>query len=482
MMRSIELKILVPFLAIIIISLGVVGSVSYYGSYKIFESLIKQPFYANTGINADYISNQLLELQKYTILVAIIAIIAAAQLTIFFSYSLARPIKKLAAACDEVSKGNFNITLDYSRKDEIGILKDAFIRMTAKLQEHIAKVLEITSLNQKIIDGVNYGIVVFTRGRKKLLVNRLASHEFNNYPIIREFVENLIQDFLSGKAPTSSSSTMINDKNGSSKFVEYDIQPSEDNFILCFSDITEKERFKQKMEYINRLTSIGEMSAALAHEIRNPLQGIKSCLQVLETRFLSADDTSTALLNLIYGEIKRINNIISDLLNYARPSEPKPEYINLRQEIEDVLPLLAHLYNKKHISIKIDITPDCNNIFIDKSHFKQILINLLSNSIHASQENTEIVIFTTKNKDEIVLSIRDQGKGIPEEYLEKVFIPFFTTEENGTGLGLSVVQSLVLKNHGHIWIQSKSGIGTTINFAFPFDFAHFVRYYDKAIT
>jgi hypothetical protein len=103
---------------------------------------------------------------------------------------------------------------------------------------------------------------------KKLLVNRLASHEFNNYPIIREFVENLIQDFLSGKAPISSGSTTINDKNGFSKFLEYDIQPSEDNFILCFSDITEKERFKQKMEYINRLTSIGEMSAALTHEIR----------------------------------------------------------------------------------------------------------------------------------------------------------------------------------------------------------------------
>ncbi|HHW03605.1 MAG TPA: HAMP domain-containing protein [Thermoanaerobacterales bacterium] len=475
-MKSIELKILVPFLAIIIVSLSVVGSVSYYGSYKILESLINHPLYAASGINADYISNQLLELQKYTILVAIIAIIAAAQLTIFFSYSLAKPIKKLAAACDEVSKGNFDITLDYKRKDEIGTLKEAFIRMTERLKEYIAKVLEVTSLNNKIVDGVNYGILVFTRSGKKLLVNRLASYEFNNFPIIREFIDNLIRDFLSGNTPSSSSSTMINDKNGSSKFIEYDIQPSEDNYILCFSDITEKERFKQKMEYINRLTSIGEMSAALAHEIRNPLQGIKSCLQVLENKFINADDTSTTLLNLIYGEIERINNIISDLLNYARPSEPKPEYIDIRREIEDILPLLAHLYNKKHITMKIDINPDCNYIFIDKSHFKQIIINLLSNSINASDENTEILIYTTKNNDEIILSIKDQGKGIPEEDLEKVFIPFFTTEEKGTGLGLSVVQSLLVKNHGHIWIKSKSGIGTTINIALPFDFAHYVRF------
>jgi signal transduction histidine kinase len=143
---------------------------------------------------------------------------------------------------------------------------------------------------------------------------------------------------------------------------------------------------------------------------------------------------------------------------------------------------LSIYLNRKHIFIKFDINLNCGSIFIDKSHFKQIIINLLSNSIHASLENTEITISAARNENEIVLCIRDRGKGIPEENLERVFNPFFTTEENGTGLGLSVVQGLVLKNHGHIWIQSKSGIGTTVNLAFSFDFAHFERYYDKAIT
>lgn len=480
-MRSLELKILVPFLAIIIISLTIVGSVSYYGSYKILESLIKQSFPPYSGLKADYISNELLELQKYTILVAIIAIIAAAQLTILFSYSLARPIKKLASACEEVSKGNFDITLDYKRKDEIGILKDSFMRMTSTLKEYIAKVLEVTSLNRKIVDGLNYGIVVFTSNLNKLLVNRTAGQIFNGNPAIEESIERLMRDFLSGNAPSSSSSMIINDKSGSKRFIQYDIYPSEDNFILCFSDITKKERFKQQMEHINRLTSIGEMSAALAHEIRNPLQGIKSCFQVLESKVLNLnnDDTSTTLLDLIYKEIERINGIISELLNFARPSEPSPEYIDLSTEIKNTLPLLSHLYNRKHISIKTDVNPECGSIFMDKSHFKQIIINLLSNSIRASCENTEIKISTMKFKNEILLRIEDQGEGIPEENLEKVFNPFFTTYKDGTGLGLSVVQSLVLKNHGQIWINSRLGLGTTVSLSFPCDIAHFERYHNE---
>ncbi|WP_422447760.1 sensor histidine kinase [Thermoanaerobacterium sp. DL9XJH110] len=470
-MRSFELKILIPFLIIIILSLATVGIVSYYGSCKIFESITAQQSQEKFTVNSSYITNQLLELQKYTILIAIIAIIVASQLTIFFSYNLAKPIKKLAMACDEVSKGNFDIEIDYKKNDEIGILKDAFKRMTSKLKEYIAKVLEVTNLNQKIIDGVNYGIVVFNGKGAKILVNRSASSYIKKDTSFNRLIEKLIDDFFSGDIPPSGTQQFA-DREKSTKYVEYEINSFEDIFILCFSDITEKEKIKQKMEHINRLASIGEMSAAIAHEVRNPLQGIQSCFQVLQAKFPEDDGTSAKLFDLIYREIERINGIISNLLNFSRPSEPEPVMLSLKGVLNEILPFLSPLMKKKGLSLNISIDHGAEYLYVDKAHLKQMLLNLLTNSIRASHINGEIDILSSAAAGEIVITVRDRGRGIPEKNLEKIFTPFFSTFEGGTGLGLCVVQSLVFKNRGRIWIESRENNGTSVYIAFPCSFSH----------
>jgi signal transduction histidine kinase len=430
-----------------------------------------QPAQGKFTVNSSYITNQLLELQKYTILIAIIAIIVASQLTIFFSYNLAKPIKKLAMACDEVSKGNFDIEIDYKKNDEIGILKDAFTRMTSKLKEYIAKVLEVTNLNHKIIDGVNYGIIVFNGKGVKILVNRSASSYIKKDTNFNRLIEKMIDDFFNGDIPPSGTQQFV-DREKSTKYVEYEINSFEDIFILCFSDITEKEKIKQKMEHINRLASIGEMSAAIAHEVRNPLQGIKSCFQVLQSKFLEDDGTSTKLFDLIYREIERINGIISNLLNFSRPSEPEPAMLSLKGVLNEILPFLSPLMKKKALSLNISIDHGAEYLYVDKAHLKQMLINLLTNSIRASHIDGKIDIISSAVAGEIVITVRDRGRGIPEKNLEKIFTPFFSTFEGGTGLGLCVVQSLVFKNRGRIWVESSENTGTSVNIAFPCSISH----------
>lgn len=471
-MRSIENKILIPFLIILTSSLATVGAISYYGSYKIFKSIVlAQSLKENLKINSAYVSTQLLELQKYTVFIAIIAIIVASQLTIFFSYSFIKPIKKLSAACDEVSKGNFNIHIDYRGNDEIGILKDAFLRMIAKVNEYISQVVEITKLNQKIINGVNYGIIVFNTKGEKLLENQVASFYRHELPNLYHYLEKIMEKFFTGNTPPFDT-LKIEDKNHITKTIEYNINCFEDISILSFQDITEKEKIKEKIEHINRLAFIGEMSAAIAHEIRNPLQGIKSSLQVLESDFKKQNRTSKILINLIYQEIERINKIIFDLLNYARPSEPKPEPISVKEVINESLLFLSHLLTKKQLSVNVNISSEEDFIYADRSHFKQIIFNVLTNAIKASKTGGQIDITANLYDKEVVILIKDYGIGISKENLGKIFTPFFSTFDEGSGLGLPVVQTLVLKNNGQIRVESEENVGTTVYLIFPRSFSH----------
>jgi len=364
-MQSIESRILIPFLILIIVSLCVVGITSYYGSYRIIQDIACRLPENTIQLDTEYISGQLLELQKYTILVAIIAIIIASQLTILFSYSITKPIKKFSLACEEIAQGNFDIKIEYHRHDEISILKDAFNTMSVELSEYI-----------------------------------------------------------------------------------------------------------KKMEHLNRLTFLGEMSAVLAHEIRNPLQGIQSCFQAMESKMPVGDSELETLFSLIYREIERINKTISNLLNFARPAEPHPEMILIERSVEDVMPFVEPVLKDAGLMLKCNFSSPREYFFMDRCHLKQILINLITNAAKACKRGDAIEISSAIADDEIIISVKDAGIGIPEANLDKVFNPFFTTFGGGTGLGLSVVHSLTLKNHGRIWIKSSEGMGTTVYMAFPRSLPH----------
>lgn len=463
--QSIELRILVPFLIIIVISLATLGLTSYYGSYMIIRDILsKLP--DNYFVEEGYITSRLLDLQKYTILVAIIAILASSQLTIFFSYSIVMPIKKFALACEEIAKGNFNAKVDYRRNDEIGILKNAFNAMSEKLKHHIEDITRLKELNQKILDGINYGIFLFSRKKEILICNRTAKKIFDSTPQLYEWAQDFIKRYEEGKFAKKATIQWPREGN-MPKYIDYQVTSAGDNFIICFSDVTEEVILKQKMEHINRLATIGEMSAALAHEIRNPLQGIKSCFQVLESVFSKIqNDTSKQLFHTINCEIDRINKIITSLLHYARPSEPIPEKVSLKNSIEEIKPFIMPLLKKKSLQIKYRF-PENDELYIDPNHLKQILLNVISNAIKASKNNGTIELSLQNTGDEVVLCIKDQGIGIPEDQISKIFTPFFTTFDGGTGLGLCVIQSLTIKNKGRIWIESQKNRGTTVYLAFP---------------
>jgi len=250
-----------------------------------------------------------------------------------------------------------------------------------------------------------------------------------------------------------------------------------DGVIISFRDLTNLHHYRIQMERIDRLTTLGEVAAGIAHEIRNPLAGIKTSAQVLEESF-SPGDHRSQLVARIVKEIDRSNELLKKFFNFAKPGKPKQEYVSLETLVEGVYLLLSSKINKKEIIFEKNVESDIPDIYVDENQIEQVLINLFLNSLDALEkggsinvnlkfiENQDDVVLEKSSKV-VILEIKDTGCGIDSDNLERIFNPFFTTKSDGVGLGLSISSRLIEENGGRILVQSEKNQGTQFSIYFP---------------
>lgn len=230
-----------------------------------------------------------------------------------------------------------------------------------------------------------------------------------------------------------------------------------------------------------RRAAIGTMSAGINHEIGNPLNTMSTRIQVFklarqkgyfkDTPKEEALDQAEAVLDECLKQSDRISDITKKLSNFAKPSkEFKPQLINITEEIEETLSMVGHDLELEKIKIEKNISSELYKILADKRELQQIFFNLIRNAAQAitGEGNIAISALNTIN-DKVHIEIRDTGKGIPEDKVNRIFEPFFTTKgpNKGTGLGLSIVRQLVWKNKGEISFKSRVNVGTTFILEFP---------------
>jgi len=239
------------------------------------------------------------------------------------------------------------------------------------------------------------------------------------------------------------------------------------------------EDLKKSKSYIrraDRLASLGTLTAGLAHEIRNPLVAIKTFTQLLPER-LEDEEFRNHFLNIASGEVDRISALVTELLEFARPSEPKFEMEDINNIIDGMVLLVSTETKSKHIGIIKDYALDLRPITIDREQMKQVFLNMLLNAIEATPENGKIYVKTrcfTKPQGELYIQIEftDTGCGIPAEYLEDIFTPFFTTKEKGSGLGLSISNQIIQDHKGYIDVESQVNKGTSFFINLPLNQDH----------
>lgn len=232
----------------------------------------------------------------------------------------------------------------------------------------------------------------------------------------------------------------------------------------------ELKETQEQLHNAEKLASIGQLAAGVAHEINNPLGTIMMYSSILKKKYLDTDPTSIQDLSLIIEEAKRCKNIVSNLLNFAREGKLRLSRFNLYKLIEDIItkdlvvPLKSCLTTFDSYSNEIFITADYDQL-------KEVFLNIINNSIEAMEESEKknLKICLIQNTNNIVIEFHDSGCGIKEENLNKIFVPFFTTKKigKGTGLGLAIAYGIIKMHKGEITVESKLNEGTTIKITLP---------------
>ncbi len=223
---------------------------------------------------------------------------------------------------------------------------------------------------------------------------------------------------------------------------------------------------------------IGTLAAGIAHEIRNPLTSLKARLHTLE-KHLQVVPAARKDTNIISAEISRLERIVQDILSFARPSDPRLETLPAETVIREVRGLVSPDLERRGLQLVVESSPDLL-IRADSGHLKQVLINLVRNAAEAIDGSGTVTLRTRATRaplggremDAVVLEVSDTGKGIPPEAEKRLFDPFFSTKETGTGLGLTIAARIVEKHGGVLQYQTRPGHGTTFGVVLPREINH----------
>jgi signal transduction histidine kinase len=246
----------------------------------------------------------------------------------------------------------------------------------------------------------------------------------------------------------------------------------------------ENSRLYEKMKERDRLAALGEMAAGLAHEIRNPLGAIKGAAQYLDPKDLPAGDSE--ILQIIVEEVNRLDGVVAQFLDYSRPFPTAQSGKFAPTDLNDVIWKTMKLIESnlpKTVSLEVDLTPGLPSITADAEQLKQVFINLALNAVQAMPDGGRLTVRTRRphapvelglsestprySADLVEVRFADTGAGIPEDALDRIFIPFYTTKSKGTGLGLAISQRIVKGHGGTIEVQSRLGEGSEFILRFP---------------
>ena len=255
---------------------------------------------------------------------------------------------------------------------------------------------------------------------------------------------------------------------GEIKYYDITTYYDEENqlYLTRISDRTEKIKLEEQLAHRDRLSSVGQLAASIAHEIRNPMTSLKGFTQLLR---ISATEESKRYLTVIDDEIARMESILSEMLTLSKPSSNEKEMISLQKLLTSIIRVIYPIASSEGVTIiELENTLIEATIFGDAGKIRQVLLNLMKNALDAMPRGGVLTVGIDKSNDGgFTLSIADTGKGIDVNQLNQIFSPYFTTKTEGTGLGLPFVLKTIENHGGTISVESEINIGTKFLISFP---------------
>jgi len=245
--------------------------------------------------------------------------------------------------------------------------------------------------------------------------------------------------------------------------------------ILIFRDMTNVYKIQEEILRMDRLVSLGQLASGIAHELRNPLAGIKTTAQALSEE-MPKDDSRREYLNRITKEIDRLNELLKTFFSFAKPQKLNLVHCHIQDIINEIIPFLMKEIADKGIRFVENYHPQLPKIKVDKNQMYQVFLNLFLNAIQAMPNGGELKIEASRmisysldgfKQDFVKIVISDQGRGIPPHIVQKIFDPFFTTKPKGIGLGLSITYQIIKQHGGTIKVESEWEKGASFVISLP---------------
>lgn len=379
-------------------------------------------------------------------------------------------------------------------------------KMVQKIARQLGEIEHLKSFYESIIQNLRSGLLTLDQSMQITDVNRAAEQilGYNREEILAKPLENLIDTKQNNKKCFFQD--LVDEVDNSMGFLSEiamrkksgELFPSEVCFsvitnsngevigLSCiFRDITTKKVLEQDLARMDKLASLGEMAAGVAHEIKNPLAGISGAMQILGRSF-EDDDTSRMIFDEVLSQVKRLDNFVNELLQFAKPGQSCFDALQLDRIIEKVLFLVASQLEEKRIIVYRDFERNPPAVKGDAGQLQQVFLNIILNAIDAMDVEGVLTIHSCWETDSanckrndcmspvcrtanghLRVAIQDNGRGIDREELETIFNPFHTTKSNGTGLGLSISHRILEQHGGSIFVESEPGSGSTFIVCLP---------------
>ncbi len=353
------------------------------------------------------------------------------------------------------------------------------------LKQIIKNLSAENSIYEAALNSTLDGIVVCDLEHKPLFINRSAEKIFRLVSWTQEFAlwEQLNDDNLADffrKALIADENVLNREislnRPGGTRIIGINISAllSDGKIsgnLIHLEDITDRRRREAQLRRAESLAALTTLAAGVAHEIKNPLASIRIQLgiirRILEKNCSKKTESIFHNISLVEQEIDRLNSIVVDFLFAVRPMDITLILDRAEEVVDEVVELMSHEAEDQHIRIVTKIEPDLPDVMIDRKNLKQALLNIVKNAIAAMPDGGVLTISVSVKNDELQIAVSDTGIGIPEELMAKIFEPYFTTKESGTGLGLTITFKIVKEHNGEITVESTPSKGSTFTIHLP---------------
>ncbi len=410
------------------------------------------------------------------------------------SRGITHPLLQLTESAKKLAGGDIGSRVDVTSDDEIGELgrtfnfmadeletrKNSLLSTLDQLQRSRIDILDERNFKASILESISSAIITISPAGlltsingvgQKFLSDRVSLgmeyHEvFAAWPDVSARIEAVLHAKQGyGREPLS------RQIDGEISYYDVGLFPigtdAEMGLTVTLRNETERERLREETVRLDRLASLGKLSAGIAHEVRNPLTGISLLLDDLHDKpGFNANDKE--MLSKALAEIERVERLVSALLNYSSPVRTAFREGDLTQLVNDILLLMRRQAEKQGVTLDVSGGP-LPQFRFDPEKIRQALINILKNALEVLESGGIITITTGCSDTTVTIIIHDNGHGIPQQDLPLIFEPFFTRKGAGTGLGLSITQRIIEEHHGILTVESDSYNGTTFRITLPLD-------------